>query len=300
MTNLDKYIEDQSGILSGDLANYIAKTYKITPSAARKRVERLTSPIHRVKGLFVDNQSFLYHSNNFGSEEYFQKLEDSFKTSAKRCYAIIVAINYHYGIILKTDLPNYTFSPVTNIKGHQKCSTLIERLIEARVLCQYDDEHYCLSSYFPDIIIPDFRHFKAVQFSKSMVINQFADWSKKIGLTSFNIGEINREICGFQFSFAAPSYINGLVQYREGAPKPGFVVADILLGNITTSIEIDFFIQKISAIRASNPTQRIFPVLIIDSVDTDAFSKLKKNGILIATIHEIFGDNYSELIKNLH
>ncbi len=299
MTKLYEYIDNQGGILSGELANYIVKTDNITPSAARKRVERLTSPIHRIKGLFADNQSFLYHSNNFESEEYFQKLEDSFKTSAKRCYSIIVAINYHYGIILKNELPNYSFSPVINIRGHQKCSTLFERLLNARVLCEYDADHYCLSSRFPDFETPDFRHFKAVQFSKSMVIDQFADWSRKIGLTSYNIRETNKEICGFQFAFAAPSYINGLVQYRDSSPKPGFVVADILLGNVSTSVEIDFFIQKISAIRASNPIQRIFPVLIIDSVDTDAFSKLKKNGILIATIHEIFGDNYSDLIQNL-
>ena len=45
MTNLVKYIENQGGMLSGQLADYLAFTYKITEITARKRIERLQSPI---------------------------------------------------------------------------------------------------------------------------------------------------------------------------------------------------------------------------------------------------------------
>lgn len=57
--------------------------------------------------------------------------------------------------------------------------------------------------------------------------------------------------------------------------------------------------QKINAIRASNPNLKLFPVLILDGVEVSALSKLKKFGVLIASVREIFGENYNELLKSL-
>lgn len=299
MTNLVKHIENKGGMLSGQLAEYIVSTQKLTETTARKRIERLQSPIHKLKGLFADNQSFIYHSDNFNSQEYFECLEEAFEKSAKRCYAVIVAINYSHGIISKIDLPNFTFSPKSKIKGHLLYSTLIEKLKQTKVLVDYDEEHYTLNSFLLKDAEPNFRHYKSIQFVKDLVINQFANWSKNIGLCSFKTGETNKEVGGFQFAFASPSYINGLVQYKDNSPKPGFVVADILIGNSTTGKQIDFFLQKINAIRASNPSIKLFPVLILDGVEVTALNKLKKTGVLIATIREIFGESYNELLKNL-
>jgi len=299
VTNISKYIENQGGILSGQLAKHLISTHKITETTARKRIERLESPIHKLRGLFADNQSFIYHSDNFNKQEYFEKLEDAFETSAKRCYAVITAINYNHGIILKTDLPNYTFSPTSKIKGHVLYSTLIEKLKLANVVLEYDNEHYCLNNLISKSVEPNFRHYKAIQFVKDLVINQFTNWSKNIGLCSFKTAETNKEVGGFQFSFASPSYINGLVQYKDNVPKPGFVVADVLIGNSTTLKQVDFFIQKIDAIRASNPTLKLFPALILDGVEVNALNKLKKTGVLIATVRELFGESYNELLKNL-
>ncbi|MGA2405638.1 MAG: hypothetical protein ABSF81_02675 [Bacteroidales bacterium] len=299
MTNIDLYIENQGGILSGQLTTYITKAENIKEVTARKRIERLDSPIHKIKGLFVDNQSFIYHSDNYNTPIYFEKLLEAIKTSSKRSYAIIIAINYHHGIILKSELANYSFSPKTKIKGHVLYSTLLEKLIKLKVVIDYDENHFSLNGFVSEHLDPNFRYVKAIQFSKNLLINQFSNWSRNIGLTSFKKGMLNNEVGGFQFAFASPTYINGFVQYRNNNPLPGFVVADILIGNITEIKDVDFFLQKINAIRASNPTLRLFPVLILDGVEINALSKLKKTGVLIATIKEIFGESYKELLKNL-
>lgn len=299
MTNITQLIKDQGGILSGRLAEQIVKVDGISQEAARKRVERLKSPLHRLTGIFADNQRFIYHAENYNTPLYFEALKQAIEDSAKRCQAIVTAINYHYGLILKHDLANYSFSPVTNIKGHVRFSTLVEKLENINILLDYDSDHYCLNQFFADDNDPNVRHFKAIQFSKQLLVNQFANWSRNIGLTSFKTGELNKEVGGFQFSFASPSYINGLVQYNQSKPKPGFVVMDVLIGNSTTSNEVDFFIQKISAIRGSHPTTKLFPVLIVDGVESTGFNRLKKIGVLIASVREIFGESYNELLKNL-
>jgi hypothetical protein len=293
------YIRKEGGLLSGDLAKYISETQNISETAARKRVERLKLPICKLTGLFSDNQSFVYHSEIYNKQIYFDKLLEAFKTKAKRCYAIITAINYHHGVILKSELPNYTFSPTTNIKGHQKFSTLIEKLIQINVLFEYDDYHYSLNSCLSNYDEPNIRHIKAVQFAKYFILDQFSNWSKNIGLSSYNTGELNKQVAGFQFAFGSPSYINGLVQYKEKRPNPGFVVADILIGNTTTIKEVDFFTQKIDAIKGSNKSIKLFPVLLLDWIDSNGFNKLKKTGVMIASIKEIFGDSYEQLIKDL-
>lgn len=299
MTNIDKYIENQGGILSGDLAKYLVDTYKIEETNARKRIERLKSPIHKLSGFFADNQSFIYHSDNFNNAIFFESLKKAIESSAKRCYAIITAIKYHHGIISKSDLANYTFSPTSKIKGHLLYSTLLEKLIKANIIIEYDNDHYCLNGHLADNIEPNFRHYKSIQFAKDLVINQFANWSRNIGLTSYKTGALNKEVGGFQFAFTSPSYINGFVQYKDNIPKPGFVIVDVLIGNSTKINEVDFFLQKINAIKGSNPSLKLFPVLILDGVEVNALNKLKKTGVLIATIRELFGENYNELLKDL-
>jgi hypothetical protein len=136
MIDLNEYIKGQGGVLSGQLATYISRSQNISEATARKRIERLVSPIHKIKGFFADNQSFIYHSSNFNSQMYFEKLEKAFEIAAKRCQAFITAINYSHGVILKSDLPNYTFCPTSKIKGHVLYSTLIEKLIQAKVISE--------------------------------------------------------------------------------------------------------------------------------------------------------------------
>lgn len=299
MTSLEKHIENEGAILSGILAKYITKTYKVEENTARKRIERLKTPIHKLKGFFSEKQSLVYHADTFKSELYFQKLTEAFEVAGKRYFSIITAINYHYGVILKEDLPNYTFSPLNKIKGHLSYPSLIEKLSSIGVISDYDDYHYQLHRHIANYVEPNFRHYKAIQFSKNLLINQFGNWSRNIGLISFNKGEQNSTVGGFQFAYTAPSYINGFVQYKNAAPKPGFVVVDVLIGNSTDFHEVDFFVQKIQAVKASNPTLRLFPVLIVESISPKALNKLKQVGVLAAPIRELFGENYSELLKNL-
>ncbi|MEB0301564.1 hypothetical protein [Mucilaginibacter sp. 5C4] len=299
MTDIEDIIYNEKAMLSGVLAALIVKNDGVSIEAARKRIERAQSPIHKVRGLFVDNQSFIYHSDYFGSEEYFEKLNDVFEIAGKRCAAIINAIKYHHGLISKTDLANYSFSPIKNIKGHVTFSTLISKLKNIDVLRDYDDNHYELHPYLYDYKSQNLQHYKAIQFTQNLVINQFSQWSRNTGLVSFNTGTLNSEVGGFQFGFTSPSYINGFVQYKDGHPKPGFLAADVVIGNSTKSQDVTFFINKIEAIKGSNKTIRVFPVILIDGVEPTALNQLKQAGVMIGTIRELFGEDYNELLKTL-
>ena len=299
MTKLENYIKKKGGIISGDLARYIEKSQGVSNDTARKRIQRLGSPIHKLTGLFSDRKSFIYHADNYQNQEYYSDLIKAFKTNAKRCYAVINAINYHHGLVPIDELPNYSISPVRLLSGHMKFSSLIKKLKQHNIIRETTDGQYALNVFITDHPSPNFRHIKGIQLSKLLILQQFETWCKNIGLVSFKKGKNNYVVGGFQFAFTAPTYIEGLTGYKDGRKKPGFLVADILIGNVTDEDAISFFIRKIIAIKASNPTLKLFPVLIVDGINAKALNQLKSNGVLVASIKELYGKDYSDLIKDL-
>jgi hypothetical protein len=250
VTYIEKYIKSKGGILSGDLARYIQKKQGITNEAARKRIQRLSSPIHKIAGLFSDKKVFVYHSDNFQNSDYFADLVESFKTDGKRCYSIINVIKYHHGLVPIDELANYSISPVNSIKGHMKFSSIIELLKKHNLIRETNIGEYGLNIFVADHLNLNVRHIKGIQISKRLVIQQFEIWSKNIGLVSFKKGKNNNIVGGFQFAFTAPTYIDGLVGYTNKIKKPGFLVTDILIGNITDENTVSFFLRKVAAIKA--------------------------------------------------
>jgi len=299
VTKLEKYIKKRGGVLSGDLARYLVKNQGITNDAARKRIQRLSSPIHKITGLFSDKKSFVYHADNYQNSEYFDDLVDAFKSDGKRCYAIINAIKYHHGLVSAEELPNYSISPVKLLSGHMKFSSLIEKLKKHNLIRETREGEYGLNISIAEQAAPNFRHIKGIEVSKKIILQHFETWSKNIGLVSFKKGKNNYIVGGFQFAFTAPTYIDGLINYNNKQKKPGFLVADILIGNVTNEDAIGFFIKKLAAIKASNPTLKLFPVILVDGIGVKALNQLKSNGILVASIKELYGKDYSDLIKNL-
>ncbi|MEZ4805814.1 MAG: hypothetical protein R2852_10100, partial [Bacteroidia bacterium] len=137
----------------------------------------------------------------------------------------------------------------------------------------------------------------AIELSKEVICNQFYNYSRSIGLISYEKGKFNSEFAKFQFCFTAPSYIAGLVKYGARI-QPAFVVADVLLGNKNDETSIDFFLQKVQIIKTQT-TNSFLPFLITDVLTQEAFKKLKENGIIIGLVNKLFGEEYEELLKSL-
>lgn len=300
MTNIELLLLREIGMLSGRLAEYLSNKDGVSIEAARKRIERVTTPVHKIKGIFADNQSFVYHSSHYQSKRYFELLNEALEESAKRCAAFVSAIRYHNGVIHQEELANNTFSPVGKLKGHVQYETLLNKLLEFNILKTYDDSHFELNRYLADDVHhPDYQHYKAIQFAKKLLIDQFDSWSGRTGLVSFNTGTVNSLVGGFQFSFTSPTYINGLVRYANGRLNPGFLVMDILIGKPILSKDVDFFIQKIIIIQSSNPSIRLFPVIIVENLDVEAIRSLRQVGVMIGYVKELFGEQHTELLNSL-
>lgn len=292
---IQEYLLSNGPTLSSELINYFQKE-GLSSEAIRKRLSRISEPIFKIQGFFKDNQTFFYHIEHYNDERFYKALRDAFKNSAKRYYAIIVALEYHNGYMRKEDLPSYSFSPIKNLKSHKKFSSIIEDLIKLQIIVEEND-YYRLTERISNRTSNNFNYYKAIELSKQVIGSQFYNFSRSLGFVSYEKGKFNSEFAKFQFCFTAPSYITGIVRYGAKI-QPAFVVADILIGNINNETSIDFFLQKVQIIKTQTKSN-FLPFLITDVLTQEAFKKLKENGIIIGLINKLFGDEYEELLKSL-
>jgi hypothetical protein len=294
---IEKILRDKGPLLSGELADIIGKIEGGSKDAIRKRISRTKLPVTRIKGFFVDNQSFFYLQEQYNKEIYFDALREACKKSAKRFYAVIKAIEYHQGYIKANHLPAYTFSPVQNLKGHKKIKQILENLSTLKIIL-FEDGSYTLNSLIENNL-PNYKEAKGIETAKNFLLTQFSNWAKTIGLSSYNTGSFYSEFGKFQWGFTSPSYINSLTAIKNEKLIPAFLLADVLIGKEASEEDISFFIEKIKILNAQKNISKFIPFLIVDSLTPEALSTLKKNGVVIGFVNKLFGYEYGDLLKAL-
>lgn len=136
---------------------------------------------------------------------------------------------------------------------------------------------------------------KTIELIKIDTLSSFKSLVRNTGMISYNSGASFAEYGKFRWAFKGVSTITGLFQNE----KPGFLLADILLGNSIYKNDVDFFVEKIKHIQSFKNAPRIIPFLIVDDLDKDALALLKQRGIVIGFIGELFGQKYAETLKEL-
>lgn len=294
MTNLVQFIKDEVVVSSGDAIRFCVETQKISEENARKRIERLPEEIGRITGICRDRQSILYAREKWHTEQYYEKLVDVLKENATQYYSIIRALQLHFGSVPKEALASYSLSPVVEIKGHKLFNTVIDGLI-GMDLVQMVDDQYSIVGY-DDVVESKARAIRTIQ---KVVIQQFHEWARNIGLFSYNTAKFNSVFSGYQFGLVAPSYIKSLTgksSKKEGTTIPAFVVADVLLNREINKEDVEFFVRKIQNISMQKQQSKFIPFLIVGSHNAEVYQLLKTNGIVVGNIDELFGSKYSETI----
>lgn len=293
MTSVVKYIEQEIVVSSGDVIRYAEKELGITNEAARKKIQRLPACIYRIKGICRDRQSILYHEKNRTDSDFLDRLTEVIRNDAQQHYTVLNAINLYSGLIPKSILAEYTFSPTGNVKGHKRFSTIIEDLKRLRLIYETDD------SYVGENTAYNEKRGKALSLIYEMTLAHFHEWGRNIGLFSYDSAKFHGELSSYQFAMVAPSYINSLVQKTNNGIIPAFVVADILLNRDILKDDVDFFIKKLENVSMRNRSAKIIPFLLVGSHDKEVHQALKSKGIIVGNIDELFGKKYSESVYGI-
>lgn len=298
MTLLESILIEHGPALSGDIAKQIEAARGVAPETSRKQLSRFSEPVKRIKGFFINNQSFYYLPEHIADGSFIEELTTALKTSAKRLFVLIKALEYNKGYLHKDHLAAYGFSPVENLVGHRRFDTVVREGLRHNLIVMDGDYYKLNDEFYPKKII-DFRYHKGISIARDFLINQFADWACKIGLVSFDSAEYFREFSKFSWAVTGPSYVGTLPDYTQTGIKPGFVLADFVVGNQVSDDHVHFFVEKLKVIKALAGHSRILPFLIVDVVPPQTLQLLKQNGVIVGFVHQMFGNGYIDLIKAL-
>lgn len=300
MTTIKSIIIKKGPILTTKLIQEIRLIdSKSSDEALRKKLSRFKDDdIYKLSGYFAHRQTLFYFKDDFYTDVFSEGLRDALKTDGKQYHYLLNALEFHRGSLLKEHLPAYSVNPTANIKGHITINSAIEKLCSLKLVKDNGTE-IVLNSERTSIVINK-RHSMAIQLAKDVLLLQFNDWARKLAITSYDSSRFYDQFGNFCFAFVAPSYISTITTWSSKKElKPGFVVADILIGNTITDEDVEFFIKKIDILKAQKNTLKFLPFLIVDNLEPSALNTLRSNGIIIGQINQIFGDEYIKLMNAL-
>lgn len=299
MTFIEETIKKNGPSLSSELLEILTNKEKgLSKDAARKRLSRVGNGIAKIKGLFTDGQILFHDKSIYNSEEYFSGISRALKKAGKQYHIILQSLDFHYGLINIKELPSYSINPIKNLKGHVTFHSALEKLQNLNLI-SIDDEYVTVSSFITDNN-PNYKRSKGVEVAKKFLLVQFNDWSRKIGFSSYNTSKFYSEFGKYQFNYVSPSYIGSLPKYTSNKKIiPGFLIADILIGNTVSESQVEFFINKVKVLKYQRNVANFIPFLIVESIDTNSLNALRAEGIAIGFVNELFGEKYKELLNSL-
>jgi Holliday junction resolvase-like predicted endonuclease len=292
MTTIEKILDSKGPMMSSKIVEILESKEKISKNTASQKVSRDNSII-KIKGFYTSGQSFCYLEKHISDISFFDILLKSMEENGKKYWYCINAIRMNGGIISQKYLECYTNYPIIPLKSHLPFKIVMQNFVSSGILI-FDNEHYLIAPKFNQSY-NNYTQYKTIETIKDDILNNFHSYVKNIGLISYNTGNKFSEFGKFKWCFSGVCPINGLKTNN----KFGFLIADILFGHSIYEKDVTFFIEKIKTIQSFQNASKILPFLIVDDIDPKALELLKKNGIVIGFIKELFGEKYAETLKNL-
>ncbi len=293
MTNIEKIIADKVVTSSSEVIRTCVEEFGISEENARKRLERISTGIVKIKGICRNGQSILYKEGIRQDLVFYEALLDTLKKSANQHYLLLRALQLYGGVIPKEKLASFSSNPVLNTRGHKSFSSIIFDLKQLDLIKESETSYSMKKGRVNEL------RAKTIDLVQSIVLNHFRDWARNIGLISYNSSTVNSEFSQYQFGLVAPSYIKSLSSTNGERVKPAFLLADVLvMGDIIES-DVLFIQKKLENISCKNKNVRFIPFLLVTTHSQSVYQQLKASGIIVGNLEELFGNKYSEVLTGI-
>ena len=288
------------------LAAYLTSTYGLSPDAAKQRVSRASAPILKFPiRLLPKNEAFLYHQDDRNSEKFWEALVRSLRESSS-IYGLALD-----GLIARGGLAQRpSFNVVAGAPEAQKkqvpLSGLLDNLVNAGLVerLEVGEMGECVRLKPQVFGTPDQQAFRARKIAEDVLMDGLREWTRKLGLASYNAIEIRNaerapKFSTFHWDLSGPSYLLPLVSVVPGGRKPGFFVADVFCDGTLDVPNIQYFLRKVRMLKAMRRVVPFMPVLLADGYTKEALRAGKAAGIMMATTRTLFGDSIANALSSL-
>ncbi|QPW30185.1 hypothetical protein [Edwardsiella ictaluri] len=314
MTQLISSLLKQIGpCLSSVLVEEMLKKSTLNSTAARKQISRAvaTGKLHCVDNLFPKRERFIYLAQQYGSGDYWRNLTTALLGSSSAYGLALSCLRARGGILKLEHFAAACGSPVA-MKKRLSWSSVLEGLLQHKMVRKVNlssiGDCVALTEKNEDSYHRAVLPLKARLTTESILMKAVGQWVKNTGIISYDTLRTRELVApdqipcvsNFCFDISAASYLNPLLQYTgSGEPRPGFFVCDLLLGSKLNLQHVQPFITKCRSISSLNNSPRCLYMFIADEYSTDAFSALKKAGIIPATPETLFGNDLAEALVQL-
>lgn len=276
----------------------------LTTEAARKRLSRIKPPLLRFPvQLLPKGESFIYHQDQRREELFWVNFHQAMRTSGSIFGAAIDGLLARNGIAREEEFPTISGTPAIPMKKQLMATNVVDRLVLANVVKKTTDANgdSYISVHRNELCFPDWKGLKGRQLAENIVLDGLREWARKLGMASYNKitirGDANRTPVGpFMFDLAGPSY---LLPIKSPAKQPGFLVADVLTGNVLDEYQIRYFIRKSSMLHSLLKGAGVLAILVADGFTGPALKVGHAAGIMLATPKNLFGQRVGIAIQTL-
>lgn len=296
---IETFLKIRGPSLSSEITEHLVSSLNITPAAARKRVSRVSGDVKRLGYVtFPRKARFMYLQKQFGSPEYWGRLVDALLRTKSAYGLAIAALRQRGGFMPAMHFQIACGAPIKQSR-HLSPNTIFQRLNEAGLL-----EMKFIAGLGDCVALvqeADHYHFKAPDVRIRLITEDFLltairDWVRKLGIVSYDKVDTRQQgdlprVGTFAWDLTAPSYLGFMIKHgKDGVIKPGFVACDICLSTVVTSEGVKPFINKCKTLRNLQNIGACMHIFVADKYSDEAFKLLKQNGIIPATIKNLFGE----------
>ena len=301
MGRVEEILKINGPMLSGKLAFILEQKYSISNEAARKAISRARSPVQKLKVFpFNKNQVYCYLEEQYTSRGYRENLYESLKNESLAVSVILRALENNDYIMKKSLLSVYSKSPVENTKGHKRFDRIIINLIEQGILCEIEEEFYCISSMYCGEEY-NLIYSRSKEQISNIIVADFISWAAKLNIIAYNSFKVFPDttiFAHFKWFATIPSYVTPLSDTVKN--RPGFIIVDVLVKSNADIQDIEFFVEKVKIIRNFKGLPSFVPILLINGVSIEALQYLKANKIIVGILSNLFDRKYTETLMNIY
>ena len=312
MTNqIIKILKSTGPTRSSVIVKKLVEGYNISAEAARQRVSRAKTPIMKFPTLLLPkNEKFIYLDQQYKSELFWKNFHNALRET-NTIYALAIDGLINRGGIIEAD-EFAVISGAPLISQKQVCSDrVMDNLTDAGIIKKESDgKKEYISISCEELFLPNVNHCRTLRLTEGIILDGVREWARNLGLASYNKIVIRgdsekREVGPFMWDLTGPSYILPVrgKKYEEGTLlgeyRQGSLVVDVFAQGVFKEKDIGYFVRKIKTLQRSLPNLRFMPILIAEGFDSQATNYGRREGIILATMNNIFGNDIAESMKML-
>jgi hypothetical protein len=292
--------------LTSAVGRHLVASEHLSPAGARKRIQRAKPPVRQLSLLrLAHNERILYLASQAGSEQFVRNVTRLLDASGSVYAHTIHSIAARGGACPVRLMPTFSGSP-TRRKGQLGYEVVLNNLAEVGLISRRD-----LAGCGACFVAGDSETAGAVAgglrarlVAETIFLGGLRDWLRRLGLVSFDAASTRStkalpEFGGYHWDLVGPSYVRPLASASANDAKPGFVVADVMLGNTIAESEIRYFVRKTQVLRNSPATRPFLAILVADEFAADAWRLGRREGFVITTPERIFGEAVARALATL-